>query len=83
MAPAGLGVLLCDTKDHGDGPVTMFTAEQWVAFGEENTAAATIHQVGTEAHLRAGAVTLRFTESEWAAFRAGVQDGEFDPLARA
>ncbi len=42
---------------------------------------ATIHQVGTETHLRAGAVTLRFTASEWAALQAGVQDDEFDLLA--
>lgn len=85
VAPTEHGVLLRDTKDHGMGPVITFTPDQWTAFlREADTAAVTIHTVGTETHLRAAAsgVTLRFTASEWAAFRAGVRDGEFDLLAR-
>ncbi|MDQ2708862.1 MAG: DUF397 domain-containing protein [Actinomycetota bacterium] len=83
VAPTEQGVLLRDTKDRGDGPVIAFTPAQWTAFLNMVDTAATIHQIGTETHLRTGAVTLRFTASEWAAFRSGVQDGEFDLLARA
>ncbi len=82
MAPIEHRVLLRDTKDRGDGPVIAFAPAQWTAFlSMVDTTAATIHQVGTETHLRAGAVTLRFTASEWAALQAGVQDDEFDLLA--
>ena len=89
VASAEQGVLLRDTKDGGAGPVVAFTPDQWTAFVREVAAgssstngAVTVHAVGTETHLNAveSGVTLRFTPSEWAAFRAGVRDGEFDLL---
>lgn len=92
VAPAEHGMLLRDTKDCGAGPVITFAPDQWTAFLHEVNAAApstngavTTHVIGTATHLRARAsgVTLRFTASEWAAFRAGVRDGEFDLLTRS
>lgn len=92
VTPAEHGVLLRDTKDRGTGPIVAFTPDQWTAFLREvatgaptTNGAVTVHTAGTETHLRALAsgVTLRFTASEWAAFRAGVRDGEFDLLTRS
>ncbi len=92
VAPAEHGVLLRDTKDRGAGPVIAFTPAQWTAFVGEVAAGApsangavTVRAVGTETHVHAVAsgVTLGFTASEWAAFHAGVRDGEFDLLVRS
>jgi hypothetical protein len=92
VAPAAAGVLLRDTKDKGDGPVIAFAPEQWTAFIAEvaadvpsaNGAAEVIHtDDGTQVHGVATGVRLRFTPSEWMAFRAGVRDGEFNLLAPA
>jgi hypothetical protein len=38
---------------------------------------------GVQMHAVATGVRLRFTQSEWTAFRAGVRDGEFDLVAAA
>jgi hypothetical protein len=92
VAPAAVGVLLRDTKDKGAGPFIAFTSEQWTAFLAEviteasssNGAVEVIHTGdGTQVHEVASGVWLRFTPSEWAAFRAGVRDGEFGLLALA
>ncbi len=91
VAPAGPGVLLRDTKDHGFGPVIPFSATQWAAFLAEvaadgpsaNGAAVAEHSAsGVVLHGAAGA-RLAFTPSEWAAFRSGVLDGEFAGLVPA
>lgn len=84
--------LLRDTDGPDVGPVITFTAEQWTAFLAEvtvgmpstNGVVEVIHTDGdTQVHGVATGVRLRFTQSEWAAFRAGVRDGEFDLLAPA
>ncbi len=92
VAPAERGMLLRDTKHGGAGPVISFTSDQWTAFVGEVAAGApsangavTVRVVGTDTHVHAvvSGVTLRFTASEWAAFHAGVRDGEFDQLLLA
>ncbi len=92
VAPAERGMLLRDTKDGGAGPVIAFTPDQWTGFTQEvatgapsANGAVTVRTVGAETHVHAvkSGVTLRFTASEWAAFHAGVRDGEFDLLARS
>jgi L-aminopeptidase/D-esterase-like protein len=92
VAPAAEGVLLRDTKDRGKGPVIAFTPDQWTAFLAEVTAGvpSTNGAVdvipsasGVQVRALASGISLSFTLSEWTAFRAGVQDGEFDPLALA
>ena len=89
VTPALPGVLLRDTKDTGTGPVVAFTAQEWTAFLAEvaadsagaNGAITVVHTgAGTEVHGVAGGERLRFTPSEWVAFRDGVRDGEFDLL---
>ena len=91
VAPAGSGVLLRDTKDHGSGPVIAFSAAQWAAFLAEvatdtpsanGAAVAEPCASGVVLHGEGG-VRLSFTPSEWAAFRAGVRDGEFAGLVPA
>jgi hypothetical protein len=92
VAPVAAGVLLRDTKDRGAGPVIAFTSEQWTAFlaevaaGDPSTnGAVEVIRTGDGVYMsaRATGVSLRFTPAEWAAFRAGVRDGEFDLLAAA
>lgn len=88
VAPGEAGVLLRDTKDHGAGPVIAFTAAQWSTFLAEaaggapsgNGAAVAEPSASGVALVGADGVRLAFTPSEWAAFRAGVHDGEFDAL---
>jgi hypothetical protein len=91
VAPADSGVLLRDTKDHGAGPVIAFSAAQWSAFLAEvavdapsanGAAVAEPSASGVVLHGDDG-VRLAFTPSEWAAFRAGVRDGEFAALVPA
>ncbi|MDQ4009893.1 MAG: DUF397 domain-containing protein [Actinomycetota bacterium] len=82
----GTGVEMRDSKARGAGPIIDFSPIQWAAFlGESvhglpsaNGAVTVIHFNGTRVRSTAGGVTLHFTPGEWAAFVAGVQDGEFD-----
>src|SRR3954468_16928205 len=91
VAPAGSGVLIRDTKDHGSGPVIAFSATQWAAFLAEVAADAPSANGAAVAEPSTSGVVLRgegggrlaFTPSEWAAFRAGVRDGEFAGLVPA
>lgn len=78
---------LADSKNHGAGPVIVLTGTQWDVFLAETLGAAPSADAGVRISLLADggrAVTaadgaeLRFTTAEWAAFHAGVADGEFD-----
>jgi hypothetical protein len=92
VAPVAAGVLLRDTKDRGAGPAIAFTRAQWTTFLAEvaaddvgaGGAVEVIHtDDGVQMHAVATGVRLRFTPSEWTAFRAGVRDGEFALVAAA
>lgn len=88
VAPAAVGVLLRDTKDRGTGPVIAFTPQQWAAFlaevatdrvpGANGCVEVIRTDTGVQMLATASDVRLRFTQSEWTAFRAGVRDGEFE-----
>ncbi|MPZ67704.1 MAG: DUF397 domain-containing protein [Pseudonocardiaceae bacterium] len=76
---------LRDTKDHGAGPVLHFTPAQWSAFLHEvladlpsSNGAVEVSHRGDRTVVVALNGTLVFTRGEWAAFLAGVHDGEFD-----
>ncbi len=79
--------LLADSKNHGAGPVITLTGAQWGAFLAETLGATPSADAGVtitpladggQAVRAADGTELRFTAAEWAAFRAGVADGEFD-----
>ena len=77
------GVEMRDSKAHGTGPIIDFTPAQWAVFLDDLSSgggAVTIthHHRGTQIRSTDGRVTLHFTLTEWAAFIAGAQDGEFD-----
>ncbi|PVZ10799.1 DUF397 domain-containing protein [Actinomycetospora cinnamomea] len=82
---------LRDTKQHGQGPVVHLDGPAWSAFLDEvardapsaNGAVevtATAEGGRTVREASSGA-ELHFRADEWAAFRAGVLDGEFSPGA--
>jgi hypothetical protein len=88
VAPSASGVLLRDSKDHGTGPVLIFTTAQWVRFLDEirsggPSANGAVVVSGTTVRAVADDPVLHFTADEWAAFREGVRDGEFDILSAA
>jgi hypothetical protein len=81
VAPTADGVLVRDTKDHGNGPVISFTAAAWADFlrdVREGNPSATIETQPAGTSLHSAGTTLRFTLAEWNAFRAGVLDGDFE-----
>jgi hypothetical protein len=75
-------VLVRDSKDP-DGPVLLFTADEWSGviadIGAGRTPVGVCWYSVSEIWewVRDG-VTLRFTGDEWSAFKAGVLAGEFD-----
>lgn len=79
-----------DSKNRGVGPVLSVPAREWTTFLEEvagrapagsNTVIRVMRHVDGGASLRthlAHGCTLSYTSAEWAAFVAGVRDGQFE-----
>jgi Domain of unknown function (DUF397) len=76
-----------DTKQHGAGPVITFTEVQWRVFLTEvidgalprtNRAVTVTHDRGDWLVRATTGDELRFTPTEWRAFRSGAASGEFD-----
>ncbi|ONM49582.1 DUF397 domain-containing protein [Nocardia donostiensis] len=85
VAPTSDAVFVRHTKHHDHGTIT-FTRAQWSTFlnhvrNGNSTADAgtpTITKDGADTILSGNDVALRFNDTEWTAFTAGVKDGEFD-----
>lgn len=84
VAPASDGVFVRHTKHHDHG-VIKFTHAQWATFLTEvrtetpsANGAATVRQDGTDTALSSDDVELRFNDTEWTAFLAGIAEGEFN-----
>ncbi|WP_327114322.1 DUF397 domain-containing protein [Nocardia sp. NBC_01730] len=84
VAPATDSVFVRPVK-HRDQGIIEFTAAQWstcvraarVGLAGTN-GAAVVRQNGADTLVTSPGVQLRFDETEWTAFLAGANDGEFD-----
>ncbi|MFI1915774.1 DUF397 domain-containing protein [Nocardia sp. NPDC020380] len=88
----GVAVLIRDSKYRRNPenrlesePVITVTAREWMSFlavimGRATDPAALTSTLRPDGHteLRHAEITLVYTPGEWAAFTAGVRDGEFD-----
>lgn len=90
VAPAVDGVILRHSKRPASGTIA-FSPPAWVTFLRDardgfapTNGIVTITTIGTDTLVTSLAtdVELRFDENEWAAFLAGVADGEFDFAAQ-
>lgn len=84
VAPAASNVYLRHSKRHDDGIIT-FKPEEWQQFIHESnlgtpsaTDAATVLHENADTIVFSDDTQLRFNEIEWAAFVAGIRNGEFD-----